>query len=134
MPPTSLSNLASPSVTMSRPARSWSRMKVPTASVYCSRNRASAMASRNARRPRFSVYQAGRGSDPVIVVGRMIVSVVFVMRPAFSRTKSYSEESDGESRLRGSRRDGQPDGGPPDDQGPHGHGIQPHEIKGGLAH
>src|SRR5215475_9822880 len=103
-------------------------MKVPTASVYCSRKRASAMASRKARGPRFSVYHAGRGRDPVIVVGSVIVSVVLVMtsgsinvrlKPdATGGQKFYPEESDGESRLRGSWCDGQPDGGPPDGQRP----------------
>src|SRR4051812_12309260 len=52
-------------------------MKVPTASVYCSRKRASAIASRNARWPICSVYHAGRGNDPVIVVGSVRESVVF---------------------------------------------------------
>src|SRR5215207_5347684 len=69
MPPTSVSKRASPSVTMSSPARSWSRRLVPTASVYCSRNRASAIASLNGRAARFSVYHVGRGSDPVMVAG-----------------------------------------------------------------
>src|SRR5215831_10339835 len=54
-------------------------MKVPTASVYCSRKRASAMASRNARWPMFSVYHDGLGNDPVIVVGSVMVSVGLVM-------------------------------------------------------
>src|SRR5512138_288166 len=54
-------------------------MNVPTASVYCSRKRASAMASRNARWPICSVYHAGRGSDPVIVVGSMRESVAFII-------------------------------------------------------
>src|SRR4051812_48600188 len=129
MPPTSESKRASPSVTISRPARSWSRMNVPTASVYCSRKRASAMASRNARWPMFSVYHAGRGSDPVIVVGSVRESVVLIM----SDLKFYFEERDGKSRLRGARRDGQSDGGAPDDEGSQGDRIQPHEVEGGVA-
>src|SRR3954468_6889508 len=46
-------------------------MNVPTASVYCSRKRASAIASRNARWPICSVYHDGRGSEPVMVVGKV---------------------------------------------------------------
>jgi hypothetical protein len=37
------------------------------------------IASRNERVPRFSVYQLGRGSEPVIVVGSMMPAVVFNM-------------------------------------------------------
>src|SRR3954466_12812326 len=102
-------------------------MKVPTASVYCSRKRASAIASRNARWPICSVYHAGRGSDPVIVVGNVILSVGF-----FINTKSYSEGRDGESRLRRARRDGRQHGGPADGERPHGDRLQPHGVEGGL--
>ena len=38
--------------------------------MYCSRNRVYTIASRNDRLPIFSVYQLGRGSEPVMVVGR----------------------------------------------------------------
>src|SRR5499427_2220019 len=43
-----------------------------TASTYCSRNWLFTIASRKLREPRFWVYQLGRGSEPVIVVGSMI--------------------------------------------------------------
>ena len=51
--------------------------------VSCSRNRASASASRNGRAPTFSVYQLGRGIDPVIVVGRMTRAVAVYMLSVF---------------------------------------------------
>ena len=47
------------------------------ASTYCSRNRDVTIASRNDLVPKFSVYQLGRGSDPVMVVGSMIPAVAF---------------------------------------------------------
>src|SRR5687767_16000470 len=68
-------NRQSPSVTMSSPATSCSRRYADSASTYCSRNREITIASRNERFPRFSVYQLGRGSEPVIVVG-MTTSLV----------------------------------------------------------
>src|SRR5688572_8689329 len=68
-------NRQSPSVTMSSPATSCSRRYADSASTYCSRNREITIASRNDRFPRFSVYQLGRGSEPVIVVG-MTTSLV----------------------------------------------------------
>src|SRR3954466_14052901 len=102
-------------------------MKVPTASVYCSRKRASAIASRNARWPICSVYHAGRGSDPVIVVGNVIVSV------GLFTAKFYPEGAHGESRqsgrLRGTRRDGRQHGGPADGERPQGHRLQPHGVE-----
>src|ERR1044072_2971900 len=73
----SWSKRQSPSVTMSRPATSCSRNYPDSASTYCSRNRDVTIASRNDRVPRFSVYQLGRGSEPVIVVGSMIPAVAF---------------------------------------------------------
>ena len=39
----------------------------------------STMASRNERVPRFSVYQLGRGSEPMIVVGSSSPSVALSM-------------------------------------------------------
>src|SRR5262245_27058284 len=54
-------------------------MKVATASVYCSRNRASAIASRNGRLSSVAVYQAGRGSDPVMVAGSVSAFVAVSM-------------------------------------------------------
>src|SRR4030095_12549730 len=73
----SWSNRQSPSVTMSSPATSCSRRYTDNASTYCSRNRDVTIASRNDRVPRFSVYQLGRGNDPVIVVGSIFPAVAF---------------------------------------------------------
>src|SRR4029079_14560278 len=63
------------SVQMSSPAVSWSRRKADTASVYCSRKAELTIASMKVRRPRFSVYHAGRGNDPVTVVGMVSPAV-----------------------------------------------------------
>src|SRR5262245_51391261 len=41
------------------------------------------MASRNDRFPRFSVYHNGRGSEPMIVVGRRMLAVALYMRTPF---------------------------------------------------
>src|SRR5690349_10688155 len=57
---------------MSRPAISCSCRYSDTASTYCSRNWLFTIASRKLREPRFCVYQLGRGSEPVIVVGSMM--------------------------------------------------------------
>src|SRR4029453_16010567 len=65
---------------MSRPATSWSRRYTESASTYCSRKRDVTIASRKDRVPRFSVYQLGLGSDPVMVVGRSFPAVAFSMR------------------------------------------------------
>src|SRR6185436_4352510 len=73
----SASNRQSPSVTMSSPATSCSCRYTDRASTYCSRNRDSTIASRNERVPRFSVYQLGRGSEPVMVVGMIFPAVAF---------------------------------------------------------
>src|SRR5947207_5887134 len=62
---------------MSSPATSCSRKYTDNASTYCSRNRLITIASRNALIPKFSVYQLGRGSDPVIVVGNILPAVAF---------------------------------------------------------
>src|SRR5207249_3139249 len=62
---------------MSSPATSCSRRYTDSASTYCSRKRLITIASRNALIPRFSVYQLGRGSDPVIVVGNTVPAVAF---------------------------------------------------------
>src|SRR5215472_12953984 len=62
---------------MSSPATSCSRRYTDNASTYCSRNRLITIASRNDLIPRFSVYQLGRGSDPVIVVGNTLPAVAF---------------------------------------------------------
>src|SRR5215510_2537848 len=62
---------------MSSPATSCSRRYADSASTYCSRNRLITIASRNDLIPRFSVYQLGRGSDPVIVVGSSFPAVAF---------------------------------------------------------
>src|SRR5438874_7569316 len=62
---------------MSSPATSCSRRYTDKASTYCSRNRLITIASRNDLMPRFSVYQLGRGSEPVIVVGSTVPAVAF---------------------------------------------------------
>src|SRR5437667_5093373 len=62
---------------MSRPATSCSRRYTDSASVYCSRNLLFAIASTNDLVPRFSVYQLGRGSEPMIVVGKIFPLVAF---------------------------------------------------------
>src|SRR5438128_9362542 len=64
---------------MSSPATSCSRRYTDNASTYCSRKREITIASRNDLMLRFSVYQLGRGSDPVIVVGRTLPAVAFII-------------------------------------------------------
>src|SRR3954453_21785649 len=87
---------------MSRPACSWSARTDATASVSCSRWSTSAIASENAARLRFSVYQVGRGHDPVTVVGRsrsfVAVSIASSFRGFVSPGSSAREdvETDGE--------------------------------------
>jgi hypothetical protein len=85
----SWSNRQSPSVTMSSPATSCSRRYTDNASTYCSRNRDVTIASRNDRVPRFSVYQLGRGSEPVIVVGSVIPAVAFNMSESPRRDTTF---------------------------------------------
>src|ERR1700685_3761405 len=48
------------------------------------------MASRNIRVPRFSVYQLGRGNEPVIVVGS---TMSLVPRYIFSASQTFSRAS-----------------------------------------
>src|SRR5258708_672711 len=43
--------------------------------MYCSRYLALTIAARKVRDPRFSVYQDGRGSEPTIAVGSMMLAV-----------------------------------------------------------
>src|SRR5882672_5149087 len=62
---------------MSSPAVSCSRRYTDNASTYCSRKRLITIASRKDLRPRFSVYQLGRGNDPVTVVGSTLPAVAF---------------------------------------------------------
>src|SRR5258708_35770904 len=57
---------------MSRQTISWACRKHETASSYCSRYRELTMASRKLREPSTAVYQFGRGSEPMIEVGRAI--------------------------------------------------------------
>src|ERR1700733_14878227 len=57
---------------MSSPATSCARRWVETASSYCSRQRALTIASRKLRLPSCAVCQAGRGSEPMIEVGRTL--------------------------------------------------------------
>src|SRR5687767_13803366 len=64
---------------MSRPATSCSRRYADSVSTYCSRKREITIASRNDLVPRFSVYQLGRGKDPVMVVGKTFPAVAFSM-------------------------------------------------------
>ena len=68
-------------------------MKQVTASSYCSRKRRDTIASRKCRVPRFSVYQLGRGSEPVMVVGRMMSLVARYMEvlPDFLLRASIGE-------------------------------------------
>src|SRR6188508_876042 len=87
----SWSNRQSPSVTMSSPATSCSRRYTDSASTYCSRNRDVTIASRNDRVPRFSVYQLGRGSEPVIVVGSVIPAVAFNMCESSSLNEMHRD-------------------------------------------
>src|SRR5579862_8800 len=78
---------------MSKPATSWSRRYTDRASVYCSRNLLLAIASTNDRVPRFSVYQLGRGSEPIIVVGRILSLVarnIFFMAARYRACASRS--------------------------------------------
>src|SRR5262247_2840008 len=89
-------NRQSPSVTMSSPATSCSRRYTDSASTYCSRNRLITIASRNDLIPRFSVYQLGRGSDPVIVVGSTLPAVAFNIETVSSveLTKTHDQRGD----------------------------------------
>src|SRR5688572_32466148 len=89
------SNRQSPSVTMSSPATSCSCRYTDRASTYCSRNRDSTIASRNERVPRFSVYQLGRGSEPVMVVGMIFPAVAFSIGSLLVRSNlvRYSTQS-----------------------------------------
>src|SRR5688500_4434729 len=75
----SWSKRQSPSVTISSPATSCSRRYADSVSTYCSRKREITIASRNDLVPRFSVYQLGRGKEPVIVVGKTFPAVAFSM-------------------------------------------------------
>src|SRR4029077_12908215 len=64
---------------MSRPAVSCSRRYTDNASTYCSRKRLITIASRNDFRPRFSVYQLGRGNEPVMVVASSLPAVALII-------------------------------------------------------
>src|SRR5262245_43726167 len=57
---------------MSRPAISCARRKHEPASSYCSRYRELTLTSRKPFGPCTAVYQAGRGSEPMMEVGRAI--------------------------------------------------------------
>src|SRR3984893_10158884 len=56
------------------PATSCARRNELTASSYCSRKRELTIASRKLNRPSATVYQWGRGSDPIIEVGSTILA------------------------------------------------------------
>src|SRR6476619_3310355 len=78
---------------MSRPAISCARRKHETASSYCSRYRELTMASRKLREPSTAVYQFGRGSEPMIEVGRatpadaLYIVSSLVLRPSLVRQR-----------------------------------------------
>src|SRR5215471_11786155 len=83
----------------------------------------STIASRKVREPRFSVYQLGLGSEPMMVVGSTRPLVAFSTEPLLSTRGvqlSYTQvryrEARGngryEGRLRGARPDGCSDRGP----------------------
>src|SRR5262245_32160864 len=85
---------------MSSPATSCSRRYTDNASTYCSRNRLITIASRNDLIPRFSVYQLGRGSDPVIVVGNTVPAVAFsIERGSFGLTAADAKCSGGQPEI-----------------------------------
>src|SRR6185369_1142507 len=75
---------------------------MPTVSTYCSRNWLFTIASTKLRMPRFCVYQLGRGSEPVIVVGS-ILSLVARSMAAFLPGLSLPALLDREAR-KGNRR------------------------------
>src|SRR5262245_14260295 len=100
----SWSNRQSPSVTMSSPATSCSRRYTDSASTYCSRNRDVTIASKNDRVPRFSVYQLGRGNDPVIVVGNIFPAVAFNICVSPSSDTTFEQYNCGCSRVNGGPR------------------------------
>ena len=141
---------------MSRPARSWSRMNVPTASgVLLAEARVGDRVAERAltevlgvpRGPRQRAgdrrrqgHRVGRFWHRGVRVSAPRTWLAVLTRPGrlrIRRSVQFNSAGDveayGESRLRGSRRDGQSDGGPPDGEGPHSHRLQPHEIEGGLA-
>src|SRR5215472_7231173 len=60
---------------MSSPATSCARRWVETASSYCSRQRALTIASRKLRPPSCAVCHVGRGSEPMIEVGKTLSAV-----------------------------------------------------------
>src|SRR5665213_2597663 len=81
---------------MSRPAVSWARRKDETASSYCSRYLALTIASRKLFEPSEAVYQAGRGSEPMIEVGMILPSVALNMDPLpGDRLKRLAAQSGG---------------------------------------
>src|SRR5512143_4245740 len=68
-----------PSVTMSRPAAIWSSMTVLTASVYASSCATSLKATRTSRPSSCCLNHPGRGYDPTMVVGRILLTTFFVI-------------------------------------------------------
>src|SRR3972149_9285961 len=73
------------------------------------------IASRNVRAPRFSVYQAGRGSEPVMVVGslRSLVarSMIGDLPLQCASQSAYLPEHRPAACLRPARREAHPPGG-----------------------
>src|SRR5579862_8615104 len=64
---------------MSSPATSCARRWVETASSYCSRQRTLTIVSRKLFEPICAVCHAGRGSEPMIEVGRTLSAVALYM-------------------------------------------------------
>src|SRR4029077_19546027 len=71
-----------PSVTMLRPASSWSRITVATASSYASSCCTSLNATRTSRPSSCCLNHWGRGYEPTIVVGRTVLTILLYMSPA----------------------------------------------------
>src|SRR5919197_3846757 len=91
---------------MSSPQRSWSETTIACASANCSRNQGFIIAVSSGRPQRFSVYQRGRGHEPVTVAGssRSFVAVNAIQTLLRQGARSYGSrirsagESDEEER------------------------------------
>src|SRR5688572_7361534 len=64
---------------MSRPASSWSRITVATASLYASSCCTSLNATRTSRPSNCCLNHCGLGYDPTMVVGRMVSTTLLAM-------------------------------------------------------
>src|SRR5581483_1056779 len=98
---------------MSSPQRSWSETTIACASANCSRNHGFIIAVSSGRPQRFSVYQRGRGHDPVTVAGS-ITSLVAVnaIGTSFPRLLSQAILLPSWQRGRGSARRPEPPADP----------------------